>query len=80
MHGGSGLSDEAFRSAVENGVNKINYFTEMSLTAANSAKEFLADAGDKPVHMMEITGYAYDKMEKLIEKQIRLFRLDNLEK
>ena len=80
MHGGSGLSDEAFRSTVENGVNKINYFTEMSLTAANSAKEFLADAGDKPVHMMEITGYAYDKMEKLIEKQIRLFRLDNLEK
>lgn len=80
MHGGSGLSDEAFRSAVENGINKINYFTEMSLTAANAAKEFLADAGDKPVHMMEITGHAYDKMEKLVEKQIRLFHLDDPEK
>lgn len=76
MHGGSGLSDESFQNAVKNGINKINYFTEMSLTASGAVKEYLAQKGDAPVHMMELTGYAYGKLEELIEKQIKLFRLD----
>lgn len=77
LHGGSGLTDEAFQNAVKNGINKINYFTELSLTTSSAVKECVAAAGDKPIHIMEINGYAYDKLEKLIEKQIKLFRLDN---
>lgn len=75
MHGGSGLSEDAFQNAVKNGINKINYFTEMSLTTSGAVKEILTQTGDKPIHMMDITGYAYDKLEQLIEKQIKLFRL-----
>lgn len=76
MHGGSGLSDDAFQSAVANGINKINYFTEMSLTASNAVKECIAKAGENPIHMMEITGCAYGALEQLVEKQIKVFRLE----
>ena len=34
MHGGSGLSDVQFRSAVENGIAKINVATELFMTSA----------------------------------------------
>ena len=74
LHGGSGLDDDTFRSTVENGINKINYFTEMSLTASEAVKEYVRKSGSSPVHMMDITSYAYGELEKLIEKQIRVFR------
>lgn len=78
LHGGSGLDDETFRSTVRNGINKINYFTEMSLTASNAVKDFIREKGDAPIHMMEITARAYGALEKLIEKQIRVFRQENV--
>lgn len=34
MHGGSGLSDAQFRSAVEHGIARINIATELFTTAA----------------------------------------------
>lgn len=34
LHGGSGLSDEQFRSSVAEGISKINIFTDLGLTAA----------------------------------------------
>ena len=30
MHGGSGVSDEGFKKAIENGIRKINYYSYMS--------------------------------------------------
>lgn len=37
MHGGSGVSDEEFIKAIENGINKINLFTEISMAAVNQS-------------------------------------------
>lgn len=39
MHGSSGLSDEQLRTAVECGMNKINFFTNMSREAAVAVQE-----------------------------------------
>ncbi len=75
LHGGSGLSDESFRDAVKNGINKINYFTEMSMTASQATKDYIAEVGDTPIHMMQITGLAYARIQELVEKQIKLFKL-----
>ena len=76
LHGGSGLSDKAFRDTIENGINKINYFTEMSLTASNTVRNFLLQAGDNPVHMMDITTAGYNALETLVAKQMKVFRLE----
>lgn len=37
LHGGSGLSDDAFRETVRLGISKINIFTHNNLTAARAA-------------------------------------------
>jgi len=37
LHGGSGLSDEQFRSAIEAGICKVNVFTDLGLTACRRA-------------------------------------------
>ncbi len=41
MHGGSGVSKENFRKAVESGVRKINYFTYMDKAAGHAAVEYV---------------------------------------
>ena len=42
MHGGSGLPDEEFRQAVENGINKVNYVTYMQLDGVKAMKDAIA--------------------------------------
>ena len=39
LHGGSGLSDEDFRRCIENGIRKINIFTDINNAAARAAAE-----------------------------------------
>ncbi|MCD9020419.1 class II fructose-bisphosphate aldolase [Cohnella silvisoli] len=43
MHGGSGLSDEDFNAAIDNGVAKINYYTGMALKVVEKAKQRMLD-------------------------------------
>lgn len=42
MHGGSGVSDEGFKKAIENGIRKINYYSYMSKAGYMAAKEVIA--------------------------------------
>lgn len=42
MHGGSGVSKEDFRTGIEAGVRKINYFTYMDKSAGNATAEYIA--------------------------------------
>jgi fructose-bisphosphate aldolase class II len=46
LHGGSGLSDDDFRKAIENGISKVNIFTDINNASAQSAHDyFKAGAG-----------------------------------
>jgi fructose-bisphosphate aldolase, class II len=36
MHGGTGISDEQFRGAIEAGISKVNYFTNISISAVKN--------------------------------------------
>lgn len=42
LHGGSGLTDDDYRKLVAHGINKINFFTAMTLAGANAVKEYVA--------------------------------------
>ncbi len=46
LHGGTGLSEEQYRSAIEGGISKINSFTDLAITAGQRMCEVAA--GDKP--------------------------------
>lgn len=39
LHGGSGLSEEAFRACVAGGISKVNIFTHNNLAAARAARD-----------------------------------------
>ncbi len=41
LHGGSGLSDDAFRDCVKNGIQKINIYTDISYAASRAAHDFV---------------------------------------
>jgi len=43
LHGGSGLADEQFRSAINGGISKINIFTELARASAVRVAEAIAE-------------------------------------
>ena len=47
MHGGSGLSEEEYRTAIHNGIRKINYYTYLSLAGGRGVMQYLEDKKDK---------------------------------
>ena len=72
LHGGSGLSPEAFRACIDGGISKVNIFTHNNLAAARAAH----------AHLSENTG-AVELMPHIVEavrqetmRHIRIFRSD----
>ena len=61
LHGGSGLSDEQFKSAIAGGIAKVNIFTNLGLAA--TAGMIAAAGGEKPSYF-GITGAARDAVQK----------------
>ena len=43
MHGGSGLSEEEYKTAIKNGICKINYYTYLSLAGGKGVMQYLID-------------------------------------
>lgn len=43
MHGGSGLSPEHFKKAIQCGINKINFYTGMAVAAADECRAYLME-------------------------------------
>lgn len=73
MHGGSGLPEDAFRAAVAHGVNKINFFTGLSMGAAAAVRAVCKEKGDKPMHIMEIEGAQFASVKETVKHHISLF-------
>jgi len=71
MHGGSGLSDENFRTAVENGISKINFYTGMSLAGSAAAKKFLEDTQNPDFG--DVIDTASAEMTKVVAHAIETF-------
>ena len=41
LHGGTGLSDEIIKTSIENGVNKINFNTELQIAWSQAVRMFI---------------------------------------
>ena len=70
LHGGSGLSDDDFRTATGLGICKVNIFTDIDKAGKAGIEEGLA-AGAKT--MMGLIPYEIAAMKKVVENKIRLF-------
>ena len=70
LHGGSGLSDADFRTAVQEGICKINIFTDIDKAGKAGIEEGLA-AGAKS--MMGLIPYEIEAMKRVVRNKMELF-------
>ncbi len=71
MHGGSGVSDEGFKKAIENGIRKINYYSYMSKAGYTAAKAVIAEGKTSYLHDVEYA--AMQAMKEDVKKAIKVF-------
>ncbi|MGN0754986.1 MAG: ketose-bisphosphate aldolase [Aristaeellaceae bacterium] len=71
MHGGSGVSEEDYRTAIRNGICKINYYSYMSKAAVNAAQHMLAAQDVTFWHDLALT--AQDAMQADAERAMGVF-------
>lgn len=70
LHGGSGLSDDDFRTAIRNGIHKINIFTDIDKAGKSGIEKGLS-AGAKT--MMALMPYELKAMKEVVAEKLRLF-------
>ena len=70
LHGGSGLADGDFRTAVTKGICKINIFTDLD-KAGKTGIETGLQAGAKT--MMGLIPFEIEAMKQVVREKIRLF-------
>lgn len=71
MHGGSGVSEEGFKKAIESGIRKINYYSYMSKAGYIAAKELIANGKTSYLHDVEYA--AMQAMKEDVKKAIQIF-------
>lgn len=76
MHGGSGLSEVDFQNSIDNGISKINYYTNMALSTASKIKEEMNKSdGNVFYHNLMMWSIKYFKED--VRKTMRVFRSNN---
>ena len=70
LHGGSGLADDDFRTAIREGICKVNIFTDIDKAGKAGIEEGLA-AGAKS--MMGLIPYEIAAMKKVVANKMELF-------
>lgn len=71
MHGGSGVSDEDYRTAIANGIRKINYYSYMSKAGVSAARDLLDKEDVTFFHDLAMA--AQNAMKANAEKAMRVF-------
>ena len=71
MHGGSGVSPEDYRTGIQNGLRKINYYSYMSKAGTSAVKELLEKQDVTFFHDLALA--AQKAMQTDVEKAMRVF-------
>ncbi len=73
MHGGSGVSEEDYRTAIENGICKVNYYTYMNTAGGKASKEYWED-DEKPLFYDQMALAAAEAMKEDVKKAMKVFQ------
>lgn len=73
MHGGSGVSDEDYKVAIENGICKVNYYTYMNTAGGKASKEYWQDE-ETPLFYDSMSLAATEAIKEDVKKAIRVFQ------
>ena len=72
MHGSSGVDEAQIREAVKAGLNKINYYTEMSMAPIPEISKAISEA-TIPLNYHDIAHMAKETMKEKAKNRIQLF-------
>lgn len=75
MHGGSGVSREDYRKAIEAGVRKINYFTYMDKAGGQAAAEYVRTVEKGPVFFSSVSMASREAMKENVKQAMKMFAL-----
>lgn len=73
MHGGSGLSDEDFKTAVKCGIAKINIFTDLCVAGSEAMRK----AAEENIGYLEARNMKVRSIKEEVKKKILLFGSEN---
>ena len=73
LHGGSGISDTDFKRAIDLGISKINFFTGMSQSALQAAKDFFRASLENYNDYLNMNLKIKDSVRKTVKEQMRIF-------
>lgn len=71
IHGGSGLTKEDYKNMVAHGANKINFFTAMTLEAADAVRKLLNEK--EKLTMTDIINAGQNAAEEVVSEHIEIF-------
>ena len=75
LHGGTGTSDEDFKSCIHNGISKINVATALQLEITKKIQEYLSHS-DKP-NYIEMKYKMVEATKESVSRHIQLFESNN---
>lgn len=75
MHGGSGVSDEDFRTAIYNGITKINYYTYGAMSGAEAVKRSVEEAGGRKIFYHDIVKMGQYGIKENVKAAMKVFSL-----
>ncbi|HEY5561524.1 MAG TPA: class II fructose-bisphosphate aldolase [Clostridiaceae bacterium] len=76
LHGGSGLSEDDFKSCIKAGISKVNIFTDMSLAAIETIRVELNKSNNK-ISYPELINATVLGIKEEIKGKMRLFGSNN---
>jgi len=75
LHGGSGLADDDFKTAVKLGVSKVNIFTDIDKAGKAGIEKGLSEGAKT---MMGLIPYEIEAMKEVVKEKITLFGSVNM--
>ena len=73
LHGGSGLSDDDFRSTIKNGIAKINIYTDLCVAGENAMRENVTDGTQGMMGYLNVRQARVEAMKQAVKEKMKLF-------
>lgn len=71
LHGGSGLTDDDFRKAIDEGISKVNIFTDINMAAAKAAHDGYANGS---VLLTDLQPMMVEAVKQATIRKMKVFR------
>lgn len=69
LHGGSGLTDDDFRTVVKHGIAKVNIFTDLCIAGENAVKAAIGEG----IEYLEMRNKKVEYIKEEVKKKMQLF-------